>query len=223
MWLLLYSSVNILKTIKLYTWNGWIVWYRNYVSIRLPPKTYPKECGHYNVSHFPDLPERNTANPLASLGSLCWSRIAGLHCKHHILRQAEYGSAWIKCFLQVPFHPHDIRISKCGQQLVTANDYWSNQTEIPCFQCWFLFFLNGMARLLKPGIYTNMSFHTVHILSQWDAKLSTVSSVPISLTVLTRTISKVLTYVVMFLRRLKQVNSDNSPCILPTRPKACSS
>lgn len=35
LWQWLYNSVNILKAIKLYTLNGWILWYVNDVSIKL--------------------------------------------------------------------------------------------------------------------------------------------------------------------------------------------
>ena len=37
------TTVNILKTIDLYTLNGWIVWYVNYISIKLLPATASKK------------------------------------------------------------------------------------------------------------------------------------------------------------------------------------
>ena len=61
---------NILKNIKLYNLNGRIVWFMNYISIKLLPEKYSMACEHFRVSHFADHSERRMANASVILAGI---------------------------------------------------------------------------------------------------------------------------------------------------------
>ena len=115
-------------------------------------------------------------------------------------------------FLQVP--SQTVTISECGQQLITANDDWSSQTEILSFPRWLLFSAKWNFRVSETRYLLNYDClpprpTTTHTKSA-EAKLST-SSPPASLTVSSHGDSNQgLNMDEVIHKRLQQMESGNS-------------